>query len=127
MKPGDFRSIPEMADREAFRASVVRLAEDIGFRTVSAIVVIDRAGESQFLSIDTIPAGFGQQYNDRSAWRRDPVMQHLKSRSLPIVWDQSTYVANGGRQSVLPVGWRRRRGGQRRAGRADRTPSCHWW
>lgn len=92
MLQGDFRSILEAADRESFRDSIVRLAESMGFRTVSAIVVVERGPAADFVSVDNIPAAFETQYNDRGAWRRDPVMQHLKHRSVPILWDQSTYV-----------------------------------
>ena len=34
-------------------------------------------------------------FQNRENWRRDPVMQHCKRHSMPIIWDQGTYAAQG--------------------------------
>src|SRR5262249_45117938 len=50
---------------------------------------------TQFISIDNAPAQYRSLYDDLSLARRDPVMQHCKRSSVPIVWDQSTYASAG--------------------------------
>lgn len=109
MLPSDFRSVLEATDRESFRASVVRVAERLGFSTVSAIAVVDRGGASEFISVDNIPDRYNEAYVDREAWRRDPVMQHLKRHSVPILWNQSTYIDRGAAdlwEEQAPFGFR---------------------
>ncbi len=95
MLQSDFRSVLEATDRESFRESVVKVAERLGFRTVSAIAIVERGAESEFISVDNIPQTYSSAYIDRDAWRRDPVMQHLKRQSVPIVWDQRTFILGG--------------------------------
>lgn len=96
MLPGAYASVLEARDRDEFRAEVVRFAHGLGFSTVSAVAVIDRInGEREFLQVDNTPAAYRDTYADRDAWKRDPVMQHLKRNTMPIVWSQSTYVDRG--------------------------------
>ena len=63
---------------------------------MSATVVIDHVlGEPEFITVDNTPAGFQAVYNDASLNKRDPVLQHCKKNSVPIIWGQSTYVRQG--------------------------------
>jgi len=39
--------------------------------------------------------GYREIFYDRDTGKRDPVMQHCKTKSVPIVWDQSTYTKAG--------------------------------
>jgi DNA-binding CsgD family transcriptional regulator len=83
-------------NRDEFREEVVRFTQRLGFETVSAITVIDRGlGKSDFINIDNTPVEFTQTYCDPMLQRRDPVMQHCKRQSVPIIWDQETYVESG--------------------------------
>jgi DNA-binding CsgD family transcriptional regulator len=86
----------EARNRDEFRDEVVRFTQRLGFETVSAITVIDRGlGKSDFINIDNTPVEFTQIYADPGLQRRDPVMQHCKRQSVPIIWDQDTYVESG--------------------------------
>lgn len=77
-------------------AEIVRLTRQLEFETVTAIAVVDRpAADPQFHCVDNGPAGFAVYAENRDRNRRDPVMQHCKSSSVPIVWDQATYVDAG--------------------------------
>jgi DNA-binding CsgD family transcriptional regulator len=89
----DYLSVLEARDREEFRAAVVRFTQHLGFETVSAMTVVDRGpGHPEFVTVDNTPDGFGQVFRDQASMKRDPVMQHLKRQSMPIIWDQRTYV-----------------------------------
>ena len=96
MLPGGYAAVLQARDREEFRAEVVRFTQRLGFETVSAITVIDRGlGKSDFINIDNTPVEYTQGYFDLAMQRRDPVMQHCKRQSVPIIWDQDTYVEQG--------------------------------
>lgn len=95
MLQSDFRSVLAANDRESFREAVVRVAERLGFTTVSAIAVVDRGRDTEFVSVGNIPSGYENVYVDVQAWRRDPVMQHLRRKSVPILWNQATYTREG--------------------------------
>ncbi len=91
-----FPGVFEATSTEAFLLEVVQFARDLGFNTVSAMAVADfPAGRSEFVSIDNAPAGYAQAMHDVACMRRDPVMQHCRNHSLPIIWDQATYTRAG--------------------------------
>jgi DNA-binding CsgD family transcriptional regulator len=96
MLPGGYSSVLQAQSREEFRDEVVRFSRRLGFETVSAITVVDRGlGDSEFIHVDNTPDAFSQTYGDPQLQRRDPVMQHIRRQSVPIVWDQETYVTQG--------------------------------
>lgn len=96
MLPGGYTAVLQARDREEFRAEVVRFTRRLGFETVSAITIIDRGlGQSEFINIDNTPDSYSQGYSDTLMQRRDPVMQHCKRNSVPIIWNQGTYVGSG--------------------------------
>ncbi len=96
MLPGGYTSVLQARSRDEFRDEVVRFTQRLGFETVSAITVIDHGlGKSEFIAVDNTPAEFGQTYADPTLQRRDPVMQHCKRQSVPIIWDQDTYLEQG--------------------------------
>lgn len=83
-------------DRDEFRDEVVRFGRALGFDMVSAVAVIDHGiGRSEFVVVDNTPQEFLGVFNDPRAMQRDPVMQHCKRQSLPIIWDQGTYTSQG--------------------------------
>jgi DNA-binding CsgD family transcriptional regulator len=82
--------------RDDFRSEVVRFSKSLGFSTVSAMAVVDYSvGRSEFVSVDNAPEGYAEAFKDVPAMRRDPVMQHCRKHSVPIVWDQNTYTSQG--------------------------------
>lgn len=96
MLPGGYSSVLQARNRDEFRDEVVRFTHRLGFQTVSAMTVIDHAlGQSDFILVDNTPEKYVEPYADPSAFRRDPVMQHCKRQSVPIIWNQDTYVAQG--------------------------------
>lgn len=89
-------SVLESKTRDEFLGQVVRFTRKLGFETVSATTVVDHIlGESEFISVDNTPQAYRDVYEDPSLGRRDPVLQHCKHQSVPIIWDQSTYVGCG--------------------------------
>ena len=96
MLPGGYSSVMQARDRGEFRDEVVRFTQRLGFETVSAITILDHGlGKSEFINVDNTPEAFNDTYSSRSLQRKDPVMQHCKSQTVPIIWDQQTYVAHG--------------------------------
>jgi DNA-binding CsgD family transcriptional regulator len=96
MLSGGYKSVLEVRTREEFRGEILRFTRSLGFETVTALAVVDRGpGESEFIAVDNTPRDYADSFNDPIFAVRDPVMQHCKSHSMPIVWDQRTYVAGG--------------------------------
>jgi DNA-binding CsgD family transcriptional regulator len=96
MLQGSYQSVLEARNRDEFRSEVVRFAKQLGFETVSAITVVDhQLGDTEFVAVDNAPEAFSDSLDDPDGWRLDPVLQHCKRNSVPLVWDQSTYVAAG--------------------------------
>lgn len=93
MLQAGFASVWQASSEEELRTAVVRFAQQLGFQTVSASTVIDHLfADSEFITLDNTPPAWESQFQDRSHARLDPVMQHCKRASVPIVWDQDTYV-----------------------------------
>lgn len=96
MLSGTFQDILEVQSREEFREGIVRFANELEFDYVSAMTVVDHSlTHSEFINVDNTPQAFLEVLRDRNLSRMDPVMQHCKNGSLPIVWNQATYVARG--------------------------------
>jgi len=96
MLPSGYTSVMKAGSREEFRDEIVRFTHAIGFDTVSAITVMDRGlGKSQSIAVHNAPAEWDQASVDVASARIDPVMQHCKRNSVPIIWDRETYVASG--------------------------------
>ncbi|MDC8786551.1 autoinducer binding domain-containing protein [Roseateles koreensis] len=96
MLQGGYQSVLEAKSRDQFRSEIVHFAQGLGFSTVSATAVVDRTpGVSDFETVDNTPAAYIAHFQDKETWRKCPVMQHCKRQSIPIVWNQDTYVASG--------------------------------
>lgn len=82
--------------RDEFRHELVSFANGLGFDLVSALTVVDHGlGHSEFHTVDNTPADYADAFVDTGKSRHDPVMQHVKSQSVPIIWNQATYVERG--------------------------------
>jgi DNA-binding CsgD family transcriptional regulator len=97
MLQGGFMSVLQVRSRDELREEVVRFASELGFDTVAATAVVDHPlAEPEFVSVNNTPTAFIESFDDIAGrGRLDPVMQHLKRQSVPIVWDQATYVREG--------------------------------
>jgi DNA-binding CsgD family transcriptional regulator len=93
MLQGDYLSVLEAKDHDQFRSVVIRFAQQLGFETVSAMVAVDQPNlGSEFVAVHNTPLAFEQNYEDLNIGRRDPVMQHCKRQTVPIIWSQQTYL-----------------------------------
>jgi DNA-binding CsgD family transcriptional regulator len=96
MLPARFTQVLDAKTVDELRSAVIRFAQDIGFSTVAAQAVVDHGlGNSEFFSVDNTPQAYLNVYEDVTRGPGDPVMQHLKRQSVPIIWDQSTYINFG--------------------------------
>ena len=93
MLPGGYSAVMKASNRDEFRDEVVRFTRSMGFDTVSAITIIDHGlNNSDFIVVDNTPEAYLASSQDRDSGKRDPVMQHCKRQSVPIVWTRQTYV-----------------------------------
>lgn len=96
MLQGQFASVLQAGTRDDFRQEVVRFSQQLGFSTVSAMAVLDHSvGRSEFVVVNNAPAGCETVLNNVPNMRRDPVMQHCRRHTVPIIWDQATYTSQG--------------------------------
>jgi DNA-binding CsgD family transcriptional regulator len=96
MLQSEYLSVMQAGSEEDFRSEIIRFTQRLGFQTVAATVVLDHLlSESEFITVDNAPEAYQARFQSRECGRRDPVMQHCRHKSLPIIWDQSTYVAQG--------------------------------
>jgi DNA-binding CsgD family transcriptional regulator len=96
MLQGGFTSVLNAASRDELLKEVVDFTHRLGFETVSATTVIDHfRGQSEFITVDNTPPAFRDAFEDSANWVRDPVAQHCKKQSVPIIWTQDTYISAG--------------------------------
>ena len=105
MLESNFTAVLATRTKDEFHNEVVRFAKQLGFDTVAATLVIDHhLGEAEFIGIDNTPHDYKDLFEDVSRFGRDPVMQHCKRNSVPIIWDQKTYAEQGARPDVGGAG-----------------------
>ena len=96
MLSGGYAAVMQAGTRDEFRDQVVRFAQGMEFETVTAMTVVDHGlANSEFIVVDNTPQAYLDTFSDPGSGRKDPVMQHCKKLSVPILWDRSTYVACG--------------------------------
>jgi len=96
MLQGSYQSVLEAKNREEFHGEVLRFTRQLGFDTMAAVTVVDNpVGDTEFIAIDNAPEAYRDAMQDPQNGRLDPVMQHCKRNSVPIIWDQSTYLTAG--------------------------------
>jgi DNA-binding CsgD family transcriptional regulator len=96
MRQQDLIEIGQSANLLSFERSLVRLAGELDFSLVCGTLVVERASdEPLFVSVGNVPRDFAKSFSDPSDSRRDPLLKKLKRLSVPVIYDQSTYV-NGG-------------------------------
>ena len=96
MLQGGFSEVLKSRDRDEFQGELVGFTRRLGFETVSATLVLDHMlGEAEFITVDNTPRAYKETFQNLQVARRDPVMQHCRRQSVPIIWDQTTYVREG--------------------------------
>lgn len=89
-----FSSVLNARDAVEFREHVLGFAKWLGFDLMGAFVAVDKpTGGADFHAVDNLPADYRQAFESAENRQRDPVMQHCKRRSTPIIWDQATYLS----------------------------------
>ena len=91
-----FTSVLETRNLKEFRAEVLRFSKWLGFDLMGAFVAFDEGpAGSAFFTIDNTPEGFRSAFEDTELCRLDPVMQHCRRSSTPVLWDRRTYLNAG--------------------------------
>jgi DNA-binding CsgD family transcriptional regulator len=79
-----------------FSNEIVSFARSLGFRRFAATVITDHSvALTEFQTVTNAPPAFLNDFHDLDKAKLDPVSQHCKHSSTPIVWCQRTYVAEG--------------------------------
>lgn len=83
---------------EALHAGLLRAAHEMGFELFGSFALRDAnpiTGQPELIErVHNVSPSFGA-FTDASASKRDPVLQFAKTSSLPLVWNQDTYVKAG--------------------------------
>jgi DNA-binding CsgD family transcriptional regulator len=96
MLQGDYLSVLEARTKDEFESVVIRFAKALGFDTVSATVAVDRLGaDTEFVTVHNTPVAYLQTFENVAVGRRDPIAQHCKRNTVPIIWSQQTYLDHG--------------------------------
>jgi len=91
MLQSGFAEVMTSRNRDEFQGEIVAFTKRLGFDTVAATVVIDHMlGDAEFITVDNTPRDYKAIFQNPEDGRRDPVMQHCKRQSVPIIWDQET-------------------------------------
>lgn len=96
MLQGAYLSVMEAQTAVDLCREIVQFGRSLGFDTVSATTFVDHSPtHTELHCVDNTPPAARGGFCDRELARVDPVMQHCKRQSVPIIWDQSTYVGEG--------------------------------
>lgn len=91
-----FASVLQVKSRDELFKEVVRFANELGFRTVSAMAVVDHfRRDPDFIYVNNAPPEASELDDKEFNSRKDPVLQHCKHASVPIIWNQETYTSIG--------------------------------
>lgn len=88
--------ILEARNSGELRKHIIEFSHRRSFARISATIVVDYAlSHSAFRTIDNASEAFKETFCDNSLGQQYPVMQSIKVSSLPLLWNQNTYVNNG--------------------------------
>jgi DNA-binding CsgD family transcriptional regulator len=91
-----YLDVASARDLGTFHRRLVDFAEHLDFPLVNAVLVVEQPGAAAaFLPVRNAPAEFVEDTRDVVDSRRDPVLQRLKTMSIPFVYDQAMYVDSG--------------------------------
>lgn len=76
--------------------NVADAVQSLGMSTVGISVITEHApGMTEFRTISNVPEGYVSDFEDLELAKLDPVSQHCKRSSEPVVWDQKFYAKRG--------------------------------
>ena len=79
-----------------FKRQIIDFAQNLGFETVGAMVVISHSPTLlEFQTLTNAPAEYLDEFHDGEHAAQDPVGIHCSRSTSPIVWDRETYADNG--------------------------------
>lgn len=90
--------ISQSEDVQSFRDRLVRFAHDMEFGIVSALLIVEpspKTPKAQYISTTNAPEAWLNSYRNVATGARDPVLRRLRELSVPFVYDQQTYTADG--------------------------------
>jgi DNA-binding CsgD family transcriptional regulator len=93
-----YYQVSDAPDVAALESRLVRFAGELEFSYVNAVLVIDPPGPRErptFISIGNTPQPYEQASRDPADSARDPVIRRLKALSVPFLYDQALYAAEG--------------------------------
>jgi len=91
-----FTAVLDVRSREDLLVECLRFAHDLDFERMTASAILDVADErTEWASVDNMPKAYEPFGSSREICQVDPVMQHCKKSSRPIIWDQLTYMSAG--------------------------------
>lgn len=103
-------SILESPTSDELHARLLAATEQLGFSVFGAMVVLDSPQhEPTFICLNNMSPEAEILLGDPVVGKTDPVMQHCKINSTPIVWDQATYARTGMTdkwEAQAPLGYR---------------------
>ena len=84
------------ASVKEFKRQIVAFSQHLGFETVAAIVVTAHAPKLvEFQAVTNAPAAYVEEFHDLDHGDHDPVIDHCRLSSSPIVWDRQSYIDRG--------------------------------
>jgi DNA-binding CsgD family transcriptional regulator len=93
MRHQDLLDIGQANDLRSFESGLVRLAGELDFPLVSAVLIFEQPGHDPLaISVGNTPKDYLASFNSAPDAQRDPVLQQLKKLGRPVIYDQSTYV-----------------------------------
>jgi DNA-binding CsgD family transcriptional regulator len=91
-----FQSVLDAKTIDELQRLLIEFTDELGFERVTAMSVIDRPGDTPlFQTIHNIPERYLTLSESWDRARVDPISQHCKQSSVPIMWSQETYTQRG--------------------------------
>jgi DNA-binding CsgD family transcriptional regulator len=85
--------LSQAVDADTFQRQLVELANEMEFELVSGLVVTDMpSGPPQVTRLGNTPSAYLESFKDAGDSARDPVLQRLKTLSVPVIYDRGLYV-----------------------------------
>lgn len=100
-KPGmDYQQLIDVGlseDFESFERRLVATADAMGFPIISGMLMrgVLKDSHRQITTYGNTPSGYLEAATDRDDALRDPVVDHLMTQTVPVVYDQATYTEAG--------------------------------
>ena len=92
----EFASVMQSKTGDELFSQVMGFTRQLGFDLATVLVAIDHVdAETEFFNKHNAAPAYADYSEDRAAARRNPVMQHLKHRSLPMAWDREDFAHVG--------------------------------